>query len=297
MVEFFASRADAWVTMIWKPHTIAAIAFLCLLLLIDLARRGWQFSWSRRIVAGILATLAIFHFNFLFAPLVWLCWDRIKQLYALLGIPSVPTAFWADVPVWALVPFAIIVHDFANYWNHRLMHRPLLWPVHAIHHSDPDVTGLTTYRIHMLEGLVMWTSYTVLLSWLGLPQDAIGLGAVFVILHNIYVHVNVDWDHGPLRLLIASPRFHRWHHADVAEAHGKNLANVLPLWDWMFGTYYCPGPCRERMGAAGVPENDVVKLILWPWQEWTRMALVRVRSLAANLTVRRPQGEATDARG
>lgn len=283
--------------MVSKPNIVAAIAFLCLLLLIDLARRGWRLSWSRRIVEGILATLALFHFNFLFVPLVWLCWEKIKQLYALIGIPSIPTEFWAGVPVWVLVPFAIIVYDFANYWNHRLMHRPLLWPVHAIHHSDPDVTGLTTYRIHMLEGLVMWTSYTVLLSWLGLPENAVGLGAVFITLHNIYVHVNIDWDHGPFRLLIASPRFHRWHHADVAEAHGKNLANISPLWDWMFGTYHCPGPCNERVGAAGVPENDVVKLILWPWQEWTRMALTRARAMAASLNARRPQGEASDARG
>lgn len=283
--------------MISAPHMIAAVAFLCLILLIDLGRRGWRMSWSRRAVDSILATLAIFHLNFLCVPVIWLSWEKIKQVYALLGIPSVPTEVWSGVPVWLLVPFAVLVQDFANYWNHRLMHRPLLWPVHAIHHSDPEVSGLTTYRIHMLEGLVMWTSYTVLLSWLGLPKDAIGLGAVFITLHNIYVHINIDWEHGPFRFLVASPRFHRWHHADVQEAYGKNLANICPLWDRLFGTYYCPGPCNERMGAPGVPENDVVKLMLWPWQEWTRMALSRMRAIAASLNIRRPQGEATDASG
>jgi len=45
------------------------------------------------------------------------------------------------------------------------MHLKWLWPVHAIHHSDPVVNGLTTYRIHILEALVMWGSYTILLTW------------------------------------------------------------------------------------------------------------------------------------
>src|SRR5262249_52829794 len=148
--------------------------------------------------------------------------DKVKEFYALAGIPSIPTEAWSGVPVVVLIPIAVLAHDFANYWNHRLMHLPWLWPVHAIHHSDPDVNGATAYRIHILEKLVMWISYVLLLSWLGLPGNAIGIGAVFVVLHTIYIHINVDWGHGPFRLLLASPRFHRWHHADVPEAHGKN---------------------------------------------------------------------------
>ncbi len=283
MFEFAIARAHAWVDMISKPRMLAVIALLCVLLLIDIAWRGWRLSWSRRMVEGALATLALFHFNFFFVPLVWLCSEKVKQLYALAGIPSIPAEFWTPVSVWLLVPFAVLAHDLANYCNHRLMHLPWLWPVHAIHHSDPDVNGLTAYRIHILEGLVMWVSYTLLLTWLGLPDNAIGIGAVFIALLNVYVHINVDWHHGPFSLLIASPRFHRWHHADVPEAHGKNLANVCPLWDWLFGTYYCPGKCDERMGAAGVPENDVVKLILWPWQEWTRMITARCKALAGHV--------------
>ena len=72
---------------------------------------------------------------------------------------------------------------------------------------------------------------------------------------NMYVHMDLDWTHGPLRYVIASPRLHRRHHADVPEAYGKNLANVFPFYDVMFGTDYVPGPCRERMGrsTAGWP--------------------------------------------
>jgi sterol desaturase/sphingolipid hydroxylase (fatty acid hydroxylase superfamily) len=129
----------------------------------------------------------------------------------------------------------------------------------------------------------MWGSYTILLTWLGMPADAIGIGALFLTFHNVYVHINVDWGHGPLRLLIASPRFHRWHHADVPEAHGKNLANIFPLFDWMFGTYRVPGPCNAPVGAAGIPRNDVVKLTLWPLLEWARLATPWVDAIRARI--------------
>ncbi len=280
LIDYFTGRVTAWTTMISKPHMIAAVVFLCSLLVIDLAVRGWRLSWSRRAVAGVLTTLTIFHVNFLLVPLIWLLSEKIKDLYQLAGIPSVPTDFWNHLPLWLLCIIALVTYDFANYCNHRLMHMRLLWPVHAIHHSDPDVNGLTAYRIHLLEGLVMWISFTLMLTWLGLPGDAIGISAAVLALHNIYVHVNVDWDHGPFRLVVASPRFHRWHHADVPEAYGKNLANFCPLYDWLFGTYYEPGKCNERVGATGVPENDVVKLLLYPFAEWTRMLLGGLSVLA-----------------
>ena len=87
------------------------------------------------------------------------------------------------------------------------------------------------------------------------------------------------------RLLHTRPfmRFHRWHHADVPEAHGKNLANIFPFFDWMFGTYRVPGPCDAPVGAAGIPRNDVVKLTLWPLLEWARLATLWVEAMRARI--------------
>lgn len=280
LLHFLGDRAVAWSAMILKPSMLASVAFLILLLVIDIHRRGWKLSWSRRAVEGALATIAIFHVNFLLLPLVWLSLALVQDGYDALGIPHIPADAWSGFPTWALVVIAILAHDFANYWNHRFMHLPWIWPIHAIHHSDTDVNGLTGYRVHALEGLVMWSSYVLLLTWLGLPSDAIGIGAVFVALHVIYVHIDADWGHGPFALLIASPRFHRWHHADVEELYGKNLANIFPFFDWMFGTYHVPGACRGPLGARGVPQNDVIRLMLWPFLEWLRMAQSGLRSLA-----------------
>lgn len=270
------------------PAMLSVLVLLCLLLVVDIHRRGWRLSWSRRAVKGVFATIAIFHLNLLLLPLVWLIASWIEQGYEVAEIPSIPVATWAGFPAWSLVVIAIFGHDLANYWSHRLMHLPWLWPVHAIHHSDPDVNGLTAYRVHVLEALVMWTSYTLLLTWLGMPADAIGVGAVLVSLHIVYVHVDIDWGHGPFALLLASPRFHRWHHVDVEAAHGNNLANIFPFLDWMFGTYYVPGPCKGPLGARGVPEHDVAGLMLFPITEWLRLARERI----ATLSIRQPAGDA-----
>jgi len=89
----------------------------------------------------------------------------------------------------------------------------------------------------------------------------------------MYVHMNLPFNHGPFKYLIASPVYHRWHHADVPEAYGKNLANVIPLYDVMFGTYYEPGPCNEPMGAlkTGVADKNPFAIYIYPFQEWARM--------------------------
>jgi sterol desaturase/sphingolipid hydroxylase (fatty acid hydroxylase superfamily) len=107
----------------------------------------------------------------------------------------------------------------------------------------------------------------------GFSAEVIGAGIAINLLHNAYVHFDVDWDHGLLRWLIASPRFHRLHHLDVPEVHHRNLANIYPIWDIMFGTWHGTGHLEGQFGAsmAGVPDTDFVRLWLWPFRAWAGM--------------------------
>lgn len=271
MLDFIASRIDAWTITMTSPRMLAAMSFLLLLLVLDIVRRGWQLSWTRRSIKGAFASISIFHINLLFVPLIWVGSENLRHVYAAANIPALPVEVWSGWPVWVLTPLAVVAYDFADYWTHRALHLRHLWPIHAIHHSDPDVNGLTAYRIHFLEGFAMWIAYVLLLTWIGLPPEAIALASLFRALHNIYVHINVDWDHGPFHLVLASPRFHRWHHADHPDAYEKNLANVLPIWDVMFGTYRNLGKLDAPLGAAGVPQHDIVRLTLWPMLEWIKL--------------------------
>lgn len=233
-------------------------------------------------IKAYATTLGWLLLNSAVAPAVYVAMGLTRDLYAVLHVPALPASLWESVPWPVLFIISVLAKDFADYWNHRWMHTRWGWPIHAVHHSDTDVNILTTSRIHFLEAVVMDASYVLLLSWMGLPP-IIGAAARFVFqLHNAYTHIDVDIEHGPLRYIVASPRFHRWHHADVPEAHGKNLANVVPLYDVIFGTYYVPGPCNAPMGALTdkVPAHDIVAQVALPLTRWGRMA----RSAIAALT-------------
>ncbi|MEM8981169.1 MAG: sterol desaturase family protein [Pseudomonadota bacterium] len=195
-----------------------------------------------------------------------------QRVYADMGIPTLPASFWADTPMWLICVVGIVARDFADYWNHRLMHTKWGWPTHAAHHSDTHVNAFTTYRVHIFEWLVMNFSYILILTWMQIPE-AIPAVLMFAHLHNLYVHMDLPFEHGPLKYLVASPVYHRWHHADVPEAYGKNLANVIPAWDVMFGTYYYPGRCNEEMGAlkTGVDDKNPFLIFVYPLLEWARL--------------------------
>jgi sterol desaturase/sphingolipid hydroxylase (fatty acid hydroxylase superfamily) len=83
----------------------------------------------------------------------------------------------------------------------------------------------------------------------------------------ILVHANVDWDWGPLRSMIVSPRFHRWHHTDEQNARDKNFAGLLPLWDILFGTYYMPRDRRPHQFGTNTPvPPGLIGQMLFPFR-------------------------------
>ncbi len=72
------------------------------------------------------------------------------------------------------------------------------------------------------------------------------------------VHANLNWTFGPLRHVLVSPVFHRWHHSrDVA---GRNFASTFSLWDVMFGTYHMPS--GEVPKAYGI-DDDAMPEGMW----------------------------------
>jgi sterol desaturase/sphingolipid hydroxylase (fatty acid hydroxylase superfamily) len=83
----------------------------------------------------------------------------------------------------------------------------------------------------------------------------------------ILVHANLDWDWGPLRAVVSSPRFHRWHHTDEANARDKNFAGLLPLWDILFGTYYMPSDrLPQQVGTASPVPAGLMGQMLFPFR-------------------------------
>lgn len=246
---------------------------------------------SNGALSNTLVSIGMWLFGpLLFAAYVHEIMSAVRSLYDSVGIPRLPESIWTGVPAPIIMLITLICHDFCDYWNHRFMHLRWVFPVHAVHHSDTHVNGLTTFRVHGLETVVMQASYILLTSWMNVPDlPAVGLWFL-VTLHNCYVHLDLDWTHGPFRHVLASPRFHRWHHADVEIAYGKNLANISPIWDVMFGTYIDPGRCTVPMGSRemDIPSTNLPRLLIWPAIGWGRLIREEIEKRAERQSKRRP---------
>ena len=174
-------------------------------------------------------------------------------------------------PLWlqAIEIYAIV--DFIGYWTHRLFHRGRWWPFHAVHHSTEELDWLGSVRVHPVNDLVNKLFQVSPLLLLGFNPWVTLSAAPFLTFYAIFLHANVNWDLGPLRGVIASPVFHRWHHSKDQEAWDKNFAGLLPIWDRLFGTYYMPeGRWPENFGIHDPMPSNVVGQMWVPftWSRW-----------------------------
>jgi len=156
----------------------------------------------------------------------------------------------------------MLAADFIAYWCHRLFHKQPLWRFHAIHHSAEDVDWLAATRVHPLNEAFTRVVQFVPLYLLGFDGKALAAAVPLLTIYAVFLHANVRWDFGPLRYVIATPRFHRWHHASEAEGLDRNFAGFFPILDVIFGTFYMPeGREPLRFGVAErVPEGLLAQL-------------------------------------
>lgn len=174
--------------------------------------------------------------------------------------PSIADGFGpiAAQPNWLIVAEMFLVADFLGYWCHRLFHGQRLWKFHAIHHSSTQVDWLSSVRLHPVNDIVTRSIQVVPLLLLGFPLKSLAILLPFISLHAILLHANLPWTFGPLRRVISSPVFHRWHHTTEEVALDKNFAGFFPLWDILFGTFHMPeGEQPTEFGVLGseIPEG------------------------------------------
>jgi len=152
-------------------------------------------------------------------------------------------------PLWLQAIEVYMLVDFCGYWTHRLFHQGGWWPFHAVHHSSTDLDWLGSLRVHPVNDLVNKLAQATPVLLLGFNPYVTLSTAPVLTFYAIFIHANVNWDFGPLRSVVATPVFHRWHHSREREAWDKNFAGLLPLWDILFGTYYMPrGRFPENFG-------------------------------------------------
>ena len=153
------------------------------------------------------------------------------------------------LPFWGQVIVYIVVADFLFYWAHRMFHGRSLWRFHAIHHSATEVDWTTEYRFHPVNMMLQPAPVAVLMLTLGISPEVLAFLIPFDVLTGAWVHSNLNWTLGPLKYVVATPVFHRWHHTSPREGGESNFAPTFALWDWLFGTFYMPeGRYPETFG-------------------------------------------------
>lgn len=149
---------------------------------------------------------------------------------------------------------SFVLLDFFTYWTHRLMHKiPLLWRLHALHHSDNDLDVTTTIRHHPGEALAQAAFDGTLALLFGFPPQAVLLYGGVVLVVQTFHHGNVLLPARlrPLNWLLVTPDLHRLHHSVIYAENNSNFGNLIPLWDRLFGTLR---ETPEGEFQAGLPE-------------------------------------------
>jgi sterol desaturase/sphingolipid hydroxylase (fatty acid hydroxylase superfamily) len=142
-----------------------------------------------------------------------------------------------SLPFIPAVLLIILVADLVQYWTHRAYHEiPLLWRLHAVHHSAKSMDWLAGSRQHILELIITRTMVLAPIFILGFSKDVIDTYIVIVGFQAVFNHANVSVRLGPLRYLIVTPNFHHWHHSQDQEALDRNYAAHYAFLDYLFGT-------------------------------------------------------------
>ena len=160
-------------------------------------------------------------------------------------------------PLGVQVCLALVVGEFGGYWSHRLMHRvPVLWRLHAVHHSAPRLYWLNAGRFHPLDTLFSWVCGVPILVVLGCGAEPIALFLLFTSLHGMFQHANVRMKLGPLNWIFSMSELHRWHHSQTIDESNTNFGANLIVWDIVFGTRFLP---KDREPPADIGIVDLPK--------------------------------------
>lgn len=172
------------------------------------------------------------------------------------------------LPLWAQALLVMLLADVLLYWQHRIFHGRTLWRFHAIHHSSEEVDWSSAFRFHPINTWLGFTVVDAILFACGFSPLVFALLAPFNILYNGFVHANLNYTLGPLRYVLASPVFHRWHHTHSHEGGNCNFAATFPFLDLLFGTFYMPKdklPQTYGVDDGSVPPGFVDQL-LYPFR-------------------------------
>lgn len=277
MTDLLQRAAQSIVKTVMSPAVIATTitaftAAVALALYERRAGRDWRARYaSRAFVTDVL--YSIFYNTGIFA-LVW--YPLYRALSALM-----PHGFSLRDTLHPAAHFVLflVISDFGLYWKHRLMHAvPALWRIHAVHHSQTEMTLMTSYRFHFADELLANIVRFATGLLLGVPLWTWLPATIALTLYQSFQHSDTGWTFGPADRIFVSSGFHNVHHSARSSESQSNFGLFFSAWDHLFGTAR-PAFRPERYGVddPAVPPSFFAQL-------WFPFARRRSRADAPPMT-------------
>lgn len=232
--------------MVWLVENLPGFIMAASLLIAERISRAPRTDW--------LINLANWAINLLAAITVWRLvtgWHGVALIDA------------ARLPWWLGVILVVLIFDLGEYVFHRLQHRiPFLWSMHSLHHSDPEMSVLTTTRHFWADPLfktvTVWSAGSLII----MPTPLAFAVYAILGLWNFVAHARLPFDLGRWSWLINTPAYHRRHHSSEPAHFDSNFAALFPLWDVLTGSYNRPNGFPPT-GLALRPRT-LGQLLAWP---------------------------------
>jgi len=225
---FSEAQIYQWETFLGDWFFVASIAFL----LIELALYAVKKQFTRNLLGDTLAnfiTLMLFlGVAFVIGTIYLNIFYYVYDEWRFFSLDITPISIVA----------AVILADFAYYWEHRCTHRVGIgWATHMVHHSSPHFNISVAYRFGPLDGIIPLFFHLPLVL-LGFNPLLVLFAEAFVQLYQTVLHTEVIRKlPRKVEAVMNTPSHHRVHHGSNKEYIDKNYAGIFIIWDKMFGTF------------------------------------------------------------
>jgi sterol desaturase/sphingolipid hydroxylase (fatty acid hydroxylase superfamily) len=211
---------------------------------------------ARVLMKSYPLNLSTFFFNDLTASLlslssVYYLADAVNGHGLLVGMENGPLKYI----------LCFILLDFTMYaWHYLMHHCDVLWVLHRVHHSDPNLNVTTGLRFHFGELLLEVMVRTGFILAMGITVEFLLVTQAVMSLFILFHHTNTRLPgERYLALIFIVPRLHRAHHSTLRSEHDSNYGAVFSVWDRLFHTLREVEP--EQIGIEGWDEPGFLGMV------------------------------------
>lgn len=224
------------------------LPLFALFFLLERLSKGARSRYRSRVFRQDL-TYAVFYHGGIYTILIWAgIANALDPQLAFLRINALTA-----LPMAAHVALYWVLGDFIHYWVHRLEHSwAPLWAIHSVHHSQEEMSFVSTFRMHPLEQLLNNLVMVVPLLIIGVPTQSWFPLVVALQVFDGAQHSALNWTYGRAYFVLVSPRFHSLHHSKDPRYYNGNYSKIFSVWDFLFGTGI-QGERPDRIGVEGLP--------------------------------------------